>query len=667
MSEEGHVSVSMPEEGHVIVSMPEEGHVIVSMPEVGHVSVSMPEVGHVNVSMSEEGHVSVSMPEEGHVNVSMPEEGHVTVSMSEVGHVIVSMPDVGHVSVSMPEEGHVIVSMPEEGHVTVSMSEVGHVIVSMPDVGHVSVSMSEEGHVIVSMPEVGHVSVSMSEEGYVSVSMPEVGHVIVSMPEVGHVSVSMPEVGHVNVSMPEVGHVIISMPEVGHVNVRITSPSVCLKRMTSPSVYLKRMTSPSSHRPGDVTTKMAAALALSLDGSLNMEMMGSNLTSDASIGGAKDPHEEFYEQARFITGLVIYPIICILGLCGNVLCIIVMSQRQMRSSTNVYLLSLAVSDGVKLISDLLYFIVVLLYHVDSPSGDKAFGCLYPYAHYIFNCSLCVSAWLTVSVAFERYIYVCHPTKVKTYCNIARARTVSFTVFFSMSLLAIPYAMRYRTVEVMNNRTGGGTWTLEVTELWQNRLFADIYTWVQNFLRSIIPLLILIALNVAIIYGMRRCRIGRSKSGRRHRITVMLIFVILIFLVCITPDAVMSTFLGMGYYEEAYLQRGIREITDLLLLLNSACNFVLYCIFNTIFWKNFVFLFCSRCYPNHTITEDSNMRRLSLVGRPGRSTLRRGSRRTSKTCNGWTRGGSPLLDHKVMDCRAASASIAENTGCVIFGL
>ena len=70
----------------------------------------------------------------------------------------------------------------------------------------------------------------------------------------------------------------------------------------------------------------------------------------------------------------------------------------------------------------------------------------------------------MSVAFERYIYVCHPTKVKRYYNMARARTVSFAVFLSMSLLAIPYAMRYRTVEVVNNRTGARSWALEVTEL-----------------------------------------------------------------------------------------------------------------------------------------------------------------------------------------------------------
>ncbi|PVD37352.1 hypothetical protein C0Q70_04351 [Pomacea canaliculata] len=369
------------------------------------------------------------------------------------------------------------------------------------------------------------------------------------------------------------------------------------------------------------------------------------VTSEGNMtpGGApRDPHEAFYLQARFVTGLVIYPIICVLGLSGNILCIIVMTRKQMSSSTNVYLLSLAISDVVKLVSDLLYFLVVLLVHVDSPSGNKAYGFLYPYAHYIFNSSLCVSAWLTVSVAFERYIYVCHPTKVKAFCSIPRARTISFAVFISMSVIAIPYAMRYRTVENFSNHTGQLTFSLEVTKLWEDRLFADIYTWVQNLLRSIIPLVILIILNVCIIYGIRRCRFGQSKSGRRYRITIMLVFVILIFLVCITPDAIMSTCFGLGYYEEAYLQRGIREITDLLLLVNSATNFVLYCIFNTIFWKNFVFLFCRRCCPGRTQADESNLRWISLVGRSARSAPARcSSKRSAKGNN--CGGDSPLLD------------------------
>ncbi|KAK6183613.1 hypothetical protein SNE40_011057 [Patella caerulea] len=326
-------------------------------------------------------------------------------------------------------------------------------------------------------------------------------------------------------------------------------------------------------------------------------------------------YEQFYLQARFITGVVVYPIICLIGLVGNSLSIIVMSQKQMTSSTNVYLMSLAISDCVKLISDFVYFMVILLLELDPPTGNKAYGFLYPYAHYIFNASLCISAWLTVSVAIERYIYVCHPTRVKVYCTIRHARTVSMTVFILMSILAIPYAMRYKTIENSSNSTHYKTYDLRVTELWSNESFSKIYTWIQNFLRSIIPLCMLIILNTCIIYGIRRCRVGRSKTSRRHRITFMLIIVILVFLICITPDAIMSTFLGLGYYEEDFLQRGIREITDLLLLVNSASNFIIYCIFNTIFWRNFVNLFCKPCYRINIHFEESQIRRLSLVGRP----------------------------------------------------
>ncbi|XP_045208408.1 probable G-protein coupled receptor 139 isoform X1 [Mercenaria mercenaria] len=326
-----------------------------------------------------------------------------------------------------------------------------------------------------------------------------------------------------------------------------------------------------------------------------------------------DAYETFYYRAQYITGLVFYPILCILGMTGNIMSIIVMSQKQMRSSTNTYLFALAVSDLIKLFVDFLYFMVILLNQIDTSTGNKAYVFLYPYAHYVFNASLCVSAWLIVSVAVERYVYVCHPTKVKFYCNIYKARTISFSVFIIMSVLAIPYAMRYRTIQKVNNETGVTEYDVIVSQLWQNQLFTDIYTWFQNLMRSIIPLVILIILNTCIMYGLRRCRVLRSKTPKKHRITTMLITVILVFLICITPDTIMSTFFGLGYSEENYLARGIREITDLLLLINSAANFVIYCIFNTIFWCQFRRLFCYTCIRrNPGITDERNLSLLDVA-------------------------------------------------------
>ena len=113
------------------------------------------------------------------------------------------------------------------------------------------------------------------------------------------------------------------------------------------------------------------------------------------------PHYEFYERAQFVTGLIVFPIFCFFGLMGNIFIIIVLLQKSSQTSTNVYLTALAVSDTIKLINDSLYFLTVFLLRADPPSGNKAFGYLYPYAHFIFNMSTCVSSWLTVSVAVER--------------------------------------------------------------------------------------------------------------------------------------------------------------------------------------------------------------------------------------------------------------------------
>ncbi|KAL4229233.1 hypothetical protein ACF0H5_012272 [Mactra antiquata] len=335
-----------------------------------------------------------------------------------------------------------------------------------------------------------------------------------------------------------------------------------------------------------------------------------------------EPYQDFYLRARFITGLVFYPVMCLFGITGNIMSVIVMSQKQMRSSTNTYLFALAISDLIKLIVDFLYFTVILIGQFDTSTGNRAFAFLYPYAHYVFNASLCVSAWLIVSVAVERYIYVCHPTKVKVYCNIYKARTISFSVFIVMSVLAIPNGMRYRTVLKINNETGATDYDVMLSDLWKNQLFTDVYTWFQNLLRSIIPLVILIILNACIMYGLRRCRLLRSKTPKKYRITTMLVTVILVFLVCITPDTIMSTFFGLGYSEENYLARGIREITDLLLLINSAANFVIYCIFNTIYWCHFRRLFCYTCFRGNPSVTDA--RNLSLLDASQARSLRRRS-------------------------------------------
>lgn len=267
------------------------------------------------------------------------------------------------------------------------------------------------------------------------------------------------------------------------------------------------------------------------------------------------------------------------------LTVVVLSRRNMLTSTNAFLSALAVSDSIKLINDILYFFVILFLRIDPSLGNRAHGYLYPYAHFVFNMSVCVSSWLTVSVAVERYILVCLPTRARTVWSRRRAVMLCTFIYFVMTTLALPSVFRYRTIHCIDHNTSLPRLDVELTELWKSNSFVIAYTWAQNLIRSIIPLVILVVLNTCIIYVLSHTK-ARRRRNSRHRVTIMMIVVILAFLICITPDAILSTVFGFGYYEASNLTRAIREITDTLLTINAAINFLIYCAFNQVFRKSF---------------------------------------------------------------------------------
>ncbi|XP_074653704.1 FMRFamide receptor-like [Tubulanus polymorphus] len=337
---------------------------------------------------------------------------------------------------------------------------------------------------------------------------------------------------------------------------------------------------------------------------LNQHLGNQNRPPDVATGvNPNDQYESFYQGARYATGLVSYPIVTILGITGNALSLVVLSRKKMATSTNVFLSALSVSDLIKLVTDFMYFLVLAIDQYDTKTGNRALTLLYPFAHYIFNMAVCITAWLTVSVSAERYISVCHPTRAITLCTIQRARIVSASVFILMAVLAIPSGLRYQRVLKISNITNQTCWEVEPTELGRNQLFITAYMWVQNLLRSIIPLFVLAILNSLIIYALFQSRIKGKQQSSRNRITMMLIAVVIIFLICITPDAIMS-FFKLGYYDANPLVRGIREFTDLLLAINSAVNFILYYTFSSMFRDTFYELFGCRCAFAKTTTEGS---------------------------------------------------------------
>jgi hypothetical protein len=127
-----------------------------------------------------------------------------------------------------------------------------------------------------------------------------------------------------------------------------------------------------------------------------------NVDTNQSQAMHSDKDKALFESVQILFGFYLIPIVCIPGLIGNILCIIVFITNSMqRFLTTEFLRFLAISDAIKLSNDLLYSIVLIIQTVDQQIGKEIFLKLYRYCHYVNTVSMLCAAWLTLSVAIER--------------------------------------------------------------------------------------------------------------------------------------------------------------------------------------------------------------------------------------------------------------------------
>ncbi|CAF1324096.1 unnamed protein product [Adineta steineri] len=251
-----------------------------------------------------------------------------------------------------------------------------------------------------------------------------------------------------------------------------------------------------------------------------------------------------FESIQMICGIYLIPIICIPGLISNILCIIVFVTNSMqRFLTTQFLLYLAVSDTIKLSNDLLYSIVLIIQIFNQQFGKKLFLILYRYCHYINTVSTLSTAWLTLIVAIESLV------------------------------ISLPVSFRYEIIPLSANETlNNSSSSIRLSKFGSSRFFR-LYSIIVDLIRAIFPSLLLLYLNTRIVYLL--CRMKSSAGTAFYRLTMSLIIIIGCFICCYFPDALLSLILNMGYIDETYNKRAIRELTDFFVTLNSATNFAIY--------------------------------------------------------------------------------------------
>ena len=146
--------------------------------------------------------------------------------------------------------------------------------------------------------------------------------------------------------------------------------------------------------------------------------------------------------------------------------------------------------------------------------------------------------------------------------------------------------------------------VEQTAIGEHTLFGKIFTnGLYTILVLLLPLLILLVLNTCVIHEMRVLKKQRqyvtrtsSKEIRGERsITIVMVTIVLVFLVCHTPDRVFQILMHLTDIpicpSPVFF---LSNVSNFLIILNSSTNFLIYYVLRPRFRQIFLMYFCGGC-------------------------------------------------------------------------
>ena len=304
-----------------------------------------------------------------------------------------------------------------------------------------------------------------------------------------------------------------------------------------------------------------------------------------------------------IVGVWITGVFCIMGLVGNIISFLVLSKAHGHSPMFFVLRAVAISDAVFLFGVFVLQSVVNIYHW---TGVCKWCFLYRgYMQFSFWPILMITqmttVWLTVLVSLERYVAICFPLNSATICTMSKVRKAVFLIYTTSILYNIP---RYFEFKV----DGEG---LKKTALGAHEVYRYLYAGVlYSLMLFFIPLLMLIFFNFKLVMalkeGKKQWETLQFRQKKEQNLTIIPLTIVLVFFICGVPSLAVNVLDSMNPYlleRPSYVV--FLVIANLLVVLNSACNFIIYCLLGKKFRSKLIEMFHCKCANYRPVLTSNN--------------------------------------------------------------
>ncbi|KAK3101487.1 hypothetical protein FSP39_003960 [Pinctada imbricata] len=214
----------------------------------------------------------------------------------------------------------------------------------------------------------------------------------------------------------------------------------------------------------------------------------------------------------------------------------------------------------------------------------------------------IGTWLIVSLTVFWFIVVRYPLKAKQLCNLTRS-TVAIISAIAFGIRPM-YTKLFSLYSQIHNLYSSNVSSYSIVPsdiARRNELLTPISFWIYSVLSKLIPCIVIAILCTCAIISINRARRNRkylSNDSNKNRATQnktnwMIVAVVVLFVVTEFPHGVMAgiSALNIHFFYNIYGYLG--DIMDLLAIINSAINFILFCAMSRQFRKTFKQVFNCR--------------------------------------------------------------------------
>ncbi|XP_076075868.1 putative G-protein coupled receptor B0563.6 [Mytilus galloprovincialis] len=282
------------------------------------------------------------------------------------------------------------------------------------------------------------------------------------------------------------------------------------------------------------------------------------------------------DMVAVICNKYIGPILCVAGVFGNILNLIILIRGRLNNPPYFYLKALAVTDMCALV---LSFLHLMVSNRSTLYEWKFFDAylFFPLVNF-FTAS---SVWLTVGVTIDRFLYVKAPLWARAQFSLNRAKVRIAIILVATIFITVPRFLCFSLVGATNQ------YHLYPTSFRASHNYR-VYDIVCIALFHVAPLVIFVFCNSYLIYAVHKARSIRKEYDIRNnkekdwqldqrRFTITLISIVLLSIIAILPSTI-GDFTRLLHIPFSHYHK-LRHISNMLLLLNLSVNFLLYCAFN----------------------------------------------------------------------------------------